>query len=74
MVLPHRNIVFLLEFFIGALHLYRTLMKRIFFVCVEGFAKAKMDGGGFSLRLRTETENLFCFKFLEHGFSEHRFG
>ena len=49
-------------------------MKRIFFVCVEGFAKAKMDGGGFSLRLRTETENLFCFKFLEHGFSEHRFG
>ena len=22
-------------------------MKRIFFVCVEGFAKAKMDGDGF---------------------------
>ena len=28
-------------------------MKRIFFVCVEGFAKAKMDGDGFSLRLKT---------------------
>ena len=40
-----------------------ALMKRIFFVCVEGFAKAKMDGGGFSLRLKTATENLFCFKF-----------
>ena len=38
-------------------------MKRIFFVCVEGFAKAKMDGDGFSLRLKTATENLFCFKF-----------
>ena len=45
-----------------------ALMKRIFFVCVEGFAKAKMDGGGFSLRLKTETEHLPCFKFLEHGF------
>ena len=38
-------------------------MKRIFFVCVEGFVKAKTDGGGFSLRLKTATENLFCFKF-----------
>ena len=35
-------------------------MKRIFFVCVEGFAKAKMDGDGFYLRLKTETEHLFC--------------
>ena len=33
-----------------------------------GFAKAKMDGCGFSLRLKTETEHLPCFKFLEHGF------
>ena len=38
-------------------------MKRIFFVCVDGFAKAKMDGDGFYLRLKTATENLFCFKF-----------
>ena len=45
-----------------------ALMKRIFFVCVEGFAKAKENGGGFSLRLKTETEHLSCFKFLEHGF------
>ena len=36
---------------------------RIFFVCVDGFAKAKMDGDGFYLRLKTATENLFCFKF-----------
>ena len=43
-------------------------MKRIFFVCVEGFAKAKMDGDRFSLRLKTETEHLSCFKFSEHGF------
>ena len=28
-------------------------MKRIFFVCVEGFAKAKGDGDGFYLRLKT---------------------
>ena len=67
MVLPHRNIVFLLEFFIGALHLYRTLMKRIYFDCVEGFAKAKIDGDGFSLRLKTATEHISCFKFSEHG-------
>ncbi len=38
-------------------------MKRIFFVCVDGFAKAKMDGDEFYLRLKTATENLFCFKF-----------
>ncbi len=44
-----------------------ALMKRIFFVCVEGFAKAKGDGDGFSLRLKTATENLFCFKLLERG-------
>jgi hypothetical protein len=43
-------------------------MKRIFFVCVDGFAKAKGDGDGFSLRLKTETEHLSCFKFSEHGF------
>ena len=43
-------------------------MKRIFFVCVEGFAKAKMDGGGFSLRLKTATENLSCFKFWNTDF------
>ena len=42
-------------------------MKRIFFVCVDGFAKAKGDGDGFSLRLKTATEHLSCFKFLERG-------
>ena len=42
-------------------------MKRIFFVCVDGFAKAKGDGDGFSLRLKTETEHLSCFKFSERG-------
>ena len=43
-------------------------MKRIFFVCVDGFAKAKMDGDGFYLRLKTATENLFCFKFQVSSF------
>ena len=38
-------------------------MKRIFFVCVDGFAKAKGDGDGFSLRLKTATEHISCFKF-----------
>ena len=42
-------------------------MKRVFFVCVDGFAKAKMDGDGFYLRLKTATEHLSCFKFLERG-------
>ena len=45
-----------------------ALMKRIYFDCVEGFAKAKMDGGGFFLRLKTATEHLSCLKFLERGF------
>ena len=43
-------------------------MKRIFFVCVEGFAKAKMDGDGFYLRLKTATEHLSCFSFLNVEF------
>ena len=43
-------------------------MKRIFFVCVEGFAKAKGDGDGFYLRLKTVTENLSCFRFLNVEF------
>ncbi len=38
-------------------------MKRIYFDCVEGFAKAKIDGDGFSLRLKTATEHISCFKF-----------
>ena len=43
-------------------------MKRIFFVCVEGFAKAEADDDGFSLRLKTATENLSCFMFLNVEF------
>ena len=48
-------------------------MTRIYWICADfnfrfGSAKAEADDDGFSLRLKTATEHLFCFRFLNVEF------
>ena len=48
-------------------------MNRIYWICADfnfrfGSAKAEADDDGFSLRLKTATENLSCFRFLNVEF------
>ena len=60
------EIVIVLEVVLG------TRMTRIYWICADfnfrfGSAKAEADDDGFYLRLKTATEHLSCFKFLERG-------
>ncbi len=50
-----------------------TRMTRIYWICADfnfrfGSAKAEADDDGFSLRLKTVTEHLSCFRFLNVDF------
>ena len=61
------EIVIVLEVVLG------TRMTRIYWICADfnfrfGSAKAEADNDGFSLRLKTVTEHLSCFRFLNVEF------